>query len=92
MLRFILFCTIHRYSLYKSGISCKVEYHKFGENIISEHVNILANAIKELYENPEKCEEIGKKARKIAEEQFDRPEFYKKIEVLMRELIEENQK
>lgn len=69
----------------------KVEKDGFGVNIMPEDVMILADAIEELYENPEKCRTMGEKARKIAEEQFDRPQSYKKIENLIRGLIENNE-
>lgn len=66
----------------------KVEADGFGVNIEPEDVKILADAIEDLYENEEKRLEMGKKARKIAEEQFDRPKSYRKIEELIRELTE----
>ena len=53
-----------------------------------EDEEILADAIEKLYENEDVREEMGKQARKIAEEQFDRPESYKKIVELIRELTE----
>lgn len=65
----------------------KVEHDGFGVNIMPEDVNILADAIEDLYEDPEKCKEMGEKARKIAEEQFDRPQSYRKIEELIRGLL-----
>lgn len=69
----------------------KVEKDGFGVNIMPEDVMILADAIEELYENPEKCRTMGEKARKIAEEQFDRPQSYKKIEKLIRGLLDTNE-
>jgi len=66
----------------------KVEADGFGVNIEPEDVKILADAIEDLYENEEKRLEMGKKARKIAEEQFDRPKSYRKIVELIRELTE----
>lgn len=66
----------------------KVEADGFGVNIEPEDVKILADAIEDLYENEEKRLEMGEKARKIAEEQFDRPKSYRKIEELIRELTE----
>lgn len=66
----------------------KVEADGFGVNIEPEDVKILADAIEDLYENEEKRLEMGKKARKIAEKQFDRPKSYRKIEELIRELTE----
>ena len=46
----------------------------------------MADAIAELYEDRDGCRIMGEKARKIAEEQFDRPESYKKIIELIEEL------
>ncbi len=66
----------------------KVESDGFGVNIEPEDVNILADAIEDLYDNEEKRLEMGRKARKIAEEQFDRPKSYRKIEELIRKLTE----
>lgn len=65
----------------------KVQEDGFGVNIEPEDVKILANAIEDLYNNEDKRLEMGKKARQIAEEQFDRPKSYKKIEELIRELV-----
>lgn len=64
----------------------KVENDEFGINILPEDVKILADAIAELYEDRDGCRIMGEKARKIAEEQFDRPESYKKIIELIEEL------
>lgn len=66
----------------------KVETDGFGINIMPEDEEVLADAIERLYESEEMREEMGKKARKIAESQFDRPESYKKIVELIRELTE----
>ena len=70
----------------------KVEKDGFGINIMPEDTEILANAIEELYEDEERRLEMGRRARVIAEEQFDRPKSYKKIEELIRGLIEENRR
>ena len=43
----------------------KVEHDGFGVNIMPEDVKILADAIEDFYEDPEKCKEMGEKARKI---------------------------
>lgn len=67
----------------------KVEEDGFGVNIMPEDVRILADAIEDLYENPEKCRKMGEKARRIAEEEFDRPQSYKKIEGLIRQLLKD---
>ena len=66
----------------------KVETDGFGINIMPEDEEVLADAIERLYESEEMREGMGKKARKIAESQFDRPESYKKIVELIRELTE----
>lgn len=66
----------------------KVEQDGFGVNIEPEDVGILADAIERLYENEDQRLEMGRKARKIAEEQFDRPKAYQKIEELIRGLVE----
>lgn len=67
----------------------KVEEDGFGVNIMPEDVRILADAIEDLYENPEKCRKMGEKARRIAEEEFDRPQSYKKIEELIKQLLKD---
>ena len=64
----------------------KVEHDGFGINIMPEDVNVLADAIEKLYEDEEGRTEMGKRARTIAEEQFDRPQSYKKIIELIEEL------
>lgn len=64
----------------------KVEADGFGINILPEDVKILTDAILDLYKDKEGCRIMGEKARKIAEEQFDRPESYKKIIELIEEL------
>ena len=48
----------------------------------------MADAIEKLYEDEAGRTEMGKKARTIAEEQFDRPQSYKKIIELIEELTE----
>ena len=64
----------------------KVEHDGFGINIMPEDVKILADAIEKLYEDETRRIEMGKRARTIAEEQFDRPQSYKKIIELIEEL------
>ena len=66
----------------------KVESDGFGVNVEPEDAAELAGAILALYDNPEKCAEMGKRARRIAEEQFDRPRAYQAIVDLIRELTE----
>ena len=70
----------------------KVKNDGFGINIMPENAEILADAIEELYDHDKVRLEMGKKARKIAEEEFDRPKSYRKIEGLIRGLIEENKR
>ncbi|MBA4699308.1 MAG: glycosyltransferase family 4 protein [Ruminococcus sp.] len=65
----------------------KVETDGFGVNIEPEDVKILADAIEDLYKNEEKRLDMGKRAREIAEEQFDRPKSYRKIEEMLRALL-----
>lgn len=67
----------------------KVEKDKFGINIEAENPEILAEAILYFYKNKNICIQFGKNARKIAEEQFDRPESYKKIVNLINKLLME---
>ncbi len=66
----------------------KVETDGFGINIMPEDEEILADAIERLYEDEEMRKEMGKRARKIAEEQFDRRKSYKKIVELIQGLLE----
>ena len=66
----------------------KVEQDGFGVNIEPEDVGILADAIEDLYNHEETRLEMGRRARQIAKEQFDRPKSYQKIEELIRGLIE----
>ncbi len=67
----------------------KVEQDGFGVNIEPEDVGILADAIVKLYEDEERRLEMGRRARQMAEEQFDRPKSYQKIEELIRGLLYE---
>lgn len=66
----------------------KVKKDGFGINIMPEDVNILADAILKLYQNEEQRIRMGKRAREVAEAEFDRPEAYKRIERLIAELTE----
>lgn len=67
----------------------KVKKDGFGVNIIPEDAGVLADAVEALYQDPEKRQRMGKKARLIAEEQFDRPKSYKEILRMIEELIKE---
>lgn len=69
----------------------KVKNDGFGVNIMPEDVKILADMIEKLYKNEAARVRMGERARKIAEEQFDRPKSYRKIEELIHGLIEKNQ-
>ena len=66
----------------------KVDNDGFGINIMPEDVTILADAIEDLYKDEEKRLAMGRKAREIAEEQFDRPKSYQKITELIERLTE----
>lgn len=66
----------------------KVEQDGFGLNIVPGDEEILADAIERLYEDEELRSKMGMRARKIAEEQFDRPRVYQKIVDLIKGLIE----
>ena len=66
----------------------KVDNDGFGINIVPEDVTILADAIEDLYKDEEKRLAMGRKAREIAEEQFDRPKSYQKITELIERLTE----
>ena len=65
----------------------KVETDKFGINIEAENVEILADAILKLYKDVNMRKHMGEMARKVAEEEFDRPISYKKIVDLMEKLM-----
>lgn len=66
----------------------KVDNDGFGINIMPEDVTILADAIEDLYKDEKKRLAMGRKAREIAEEQFDRPKSYQKITELIERLTE----
>lgn len=65
----------------------KVEQDGFGINIEPEDVRDLVNAVEWMYENEAERNDMGNRARKIAEEQFDRPVSYGKIEAMISSLI-----
>ena len=66
----------------------KVKKDGFGVNIIPEDAGILADAVEALYQEPEKRQRMGERARLIAEEQFDRPKSYQEILRMVEELIQ----
>ena len=66
----------------------KVQNDGFGVNVPAEDVEELARVIYELYSNNGKCLKMGKKARKMAEEQFDRKYSYLVIKDMIDGLLE----
>lgn len=66
----------------------KVAREKFGINIEAEDKGQLVQAIEELLRSPEKCIEMGKNARVIAETQFDRKIGYRKVLDMVEKLME----
>ena len=66
----------------------KVKKDGFGVNIIPEDAGILADAVEALYQDPEKRQRMGKRARLVAEEQFARPKSYQEILRMVEELIQ----
>ena len=66
----------------------KVKKDGFGVNIVPEDAGILADAVEALYQDPEKRQRMGKRARLVAEEQFDRPKSYQEILRMVEELIQ----
>ena len=64
----------------------KVETDGFGVNVWAEDVEALTACIMKLYEDKEGRVLMCKKARSIAEEQFDRKTSYEKIIGLINEL------
>lgn len=67
-------------------LRAKVVADGFGINIEPENVHVLADAIESLVQNPGRCEEMGHKARAIAEKQFDRPRSYQRIVTMIDQL------
>lgn len=66
----------------------KVEADGFGVNVEPENAEALAEVIRGLMDDPAKCAEMGETARRIGEEQFDRPHSYRKIVDLVDGLLE----
>lgn len=64
----------------------KVETDGFGVNVEAENVADLAGAILALAHSPAECAHMGKRARAIAVEQFDRAHSYQAIVNLVRKL------
>lgn len=65
----------------------KVETDKFGINIEAENTELLADAILNLYYDSCMCNDMGRRAREVAENEFDRPISYNKIVDLMELLM-----
>ena len=65
----------------------KVKKDGFGLNVEAENPVALGEAICSILENEKMKEEMGRKARKIAETEFDRKIAYKKIENLISSLL-----
>ena len=65
----------------------KVEADGFGVNVEPEDPEALANVIQDLMDDPAKCEAMGITARRIGQEQFDRPNAYQKIIRMVDELL-----
>ena len=66
----------------------KVTNDGFGINVEAENVEALKNAIIELYNNDMICQEMGAKARAVAEAEFDRKTSYKQITKLINILLD----
>lgn len=65
-----------------------VERGKFGINIEPENVDVLAQTMLRLKENEAERHEMGRNARKLGEEEFDRAVSYKKIVKLTEKVID----
>lgn len=65
----------------------KVEKDGFGINVTAEDRDKLADAVMELYENPQACKRMGETARRIAEKQFDRKQSYLVISNMIHQLL-----
>ena len=66
----------------------KVENDGFGINVEPEDPEALADVIEALMKDPAKCAEMGNTARRIGQEQFDRPYSYQKIIRMVDELLD----
>ncbi len=64
----------------------KVEKDGFGMNVPAEDVEELAEAIYKLASNPQQCAEMGKRARAIAEKEFDQNTSYAEIVNLIKQM------
>lgn len=66
----------------------KVNQDGFGIDIEAEDKKVLSDAIIDLYKDKEKRQQMGERAREIAEKQFDRPNSYNAIVDLIDELTQ----
>ena len=66
----------------------KVEHDGFGVNVEAEHADILAAAILSIAHDPEASKAMGRRARAIAEQQFDQRTSYQAIVDLVRRLTD----
>lgn len=70
----------------------KVYKDGFGINIVPEDADILADAILKFVDDPVTGDRMGARARAIAEQQFDRPTAYRRIETLIEGLLSNESK
>ena len=65
----------------------KVDEWGIGLNVEAEEPRILADAILELADDPDRCAEMGANARRVAEEKFDQEHSYQVIVDLVKSLV-----
>ena len=63
-----------------------VNFYECGLNVPAEDAKALAEAVLGLKNHPEESERMGRNARKLAEEEFDRPRAYARILEIAEEL------
>ena len=68
----------------------KVMTDGFGVNVPPENPDALADAIAALRRDPDKCTQMGRRAREIAETQFNREETYPAIARFAASLLQNN--
>ncbi len=64
-----------------------VENEGFGVNVPPENADALADALRTLLHDKAKSEEMGRRARSVAENQFDREKTYRAIIALARQVL-----
>lgn len=67
----------------------KIDSQKLGLSVEAENPDILADAILKLYKDPALCQDMGLRARTVAEEEFDRRRSYRRIVKLIEMLLKE---